>query len=101
MGFDLAKALHKKAEAETARLQRFGFAQRARAISLLARQHGLDPKHLAAECAVLPDDELVNCLARRLALPLAETTAALAAAGEEARLQLIAELGNPAAHRLA
>lgn len=101
MVWDLARALHKKAEFETARLQAFGFQQRARAIRLLAEAHGLDGKALAAELAVTTDRQLVQTLCRHTGLGEAALTTQFEAALSEARRQLVAEQGDPSPHRLA
>jgi hypothetical protein len=101
MTWDLAKALHKKAEFETARLQAFGFQQRARAIGLMAQAHGLDDKTLAAELAVTTDQQLIEQLCRLTGLEQAQVTAAFNAALAEAWRQLVAEQGDPTPHRLA
>ncbi len=99
--WDLARALHKKAEVETARLQAFSFRQRARALSLIARAHGLDPAGLAASLSVCPDSALLAGLARAIGHGPAETAAILAEALATARRDLIAEEGDPSPHRLA
>jgi hypothetical protein len=101
MGFDLAKALHKKAEVETARLQAFTFRQRARAISLIAQDHGLDPAAVASALAVCPDAELIDRLAETIGHAPAATASAFSEALIKARQQLVAEQGDPTPHRLA
>ncbi|WP_156254989.1 hypothetical protein [Sandarakinorhabdus oryzae] len=101
MGFDLAKALHKKAEVETARLQAFTFQQRARAISLIAKDHGLNPAAVAGALAVCPDAELIDRLAAAIGLAPAATAAAFTQALATARQHLVAEQGDPTPHRLA
>ncbi|WP_164155465.1 hypothetical protein [Sandarakinorhabdus rubra] len=101
MSWDLAKALHKKAEVETARLQAFDFQQRARAISLVAQSHGIDPKLLAGRLAVCLDAELVNRLAEATGLGPADAAIAFSEALTRARQQLVAEQGDPTPHRLA
>jgi hypothetical protein len=99
--WDLAKALHKKAEVETARLQDFAFHQRARAIGLIARAHGLDPVGLAASLSVCADTRLLHDLAAATGHTPAATAAILAEAMANARRDLIAEQGDPSPHRLA
>lgn len=101
MTWDLAKALHRKAEFETARLQAFGFQQRARAIGLMARDHGLDGRALAAELAVASDQQIIAQLSLMTGLEPAQVTAAFQSALAEARRQLVAEQGDPTPHRLA
>lgn len=101
MAWDLAKALHKKAEVETARLQAFAFQQRARAISLIAQSHGLDPASLASALAVCPDSELITRLASAIDMSPDATAAAFSEALATARQQLVAEQGDPSPHRLA
>jgi hypothetical protein len=99
--WDLAKALHKKAEVESARLQAFNFRLRARTIALLAGQHGLDPAALVAELAVLPDAEMLAGLCRQTGQAEADVRQQHASAATAARQQLLAELGDPSPHRLA
>ncbi len=101
MTWDLAKALHKKAEMETARLQAFGFQQRARAISLIARAHGHDPVRLTSRLAVCPDAELIDRLADVTGLSPSTAATAFTEALSTARQQLVAEQGDPSPHRLA
>jgi hypothetical protein len=101
VSFDLAKALHKKAEVETARLQAFGFQQRARADCLIAQDHSLDPAEMASAIAVCPDAELIDRLADLTDLAPAAAAAAFTAALATARQQLVAEQGDPTPHRLA
>ncbi|OYU14968.1 MAG: hypothetical protein CFE37_07925 [Alphaproteobacteria bacterium PA4] len=101
MAWDLARALHRKAEVESARLQDFAFQQRARAIGLIAKAHGRDPADLAGELAVCPDAELIERLSDITGQDPAATESALSAALATARQQLLAELGDPSPHRLA
>lgn len=101
MVWDLSRALHKKAEVETARLQVFAFQQRARAIGLMAQSHGLNGKTLASELAVVPDDLLIAQLCRLTGQDQAGMAAAFQTALADAWQQLAAEQGDPTPHRLA
>jgi hypothetical protein len=101
MTWDLAKAMHRKAEFETARLQDFAFRQRARAVSLLARSQGLDPASIVGEIAEHDDAGMIDLFAEHTGLGRAEMAAAYDAALSQARLQLVAERGDPTPHRMA
>ena len=93
MSFDLGDALRRKGEHESARLDDFAFRLRARTMKLLAERLGRDPAPLIAAIALAEDDAIIAAEG----LPLRDYHLALA----EARAQLLAELGDPAPHRLA
>ena len=101
MTWDLAKALHKKAEVESARLQEFNFRLRARTIALVVSQNGLDPAALVAELAVLPDAEMLASLCRHTGQTKADALRQHEAAAVAARQQLLAEYGAPSPQRMA
>ena len=101
MTWDLAKALHKMAKVETARLQDFAFRTRARAVGLIATQHGLAATTLAAELAVQSDQQLIAKLCQLTGNSRDETVKAWQTAIATAREQLVAELDDPRPHRLA
>lgn len=107
--FDLAKALTRKQEVESARLDEYWFRHRARKMrilvaSLAGRLDGpLDPRSLAEAVAVRTDEVILEGLRARLAEPMPdpEWHRLVLAAEAEARRQLVAEYGNPDPHRLA
>jgi hypothetical protein len=101
MTWDLTKALHLKAEFETARLLDFEFRQRARAVSLFAKRHGIDPHSIVGEIAEHDDAGMISLFCDRTGLGQAEAAAAYDAALKQARQQLVAERGDPAPHRMA
>ena len=96
MVFDLRRAMLKKEEFESARLQNFEFRHRARTMRLLAQQIGEDPQALAVETAERSDDAILA----RLAEKHGDLTAAYHACRHAARVELIAEIGDPTPHRL-
>jgi hypothetical protein len=93
MPLDLGEALRRKGEHESARLDDFAFRLRARTMKLLAQRLGRESAPLVAAIALADDDAILAAEG----LPLADYRQAQA----EARAQLLAELGNPAPHRLA
>lgn len=101
MTWDLSKAMHLKAEFETARLLDFEFRQRARAVSLLATSCGLDPLSIVGEIAVHDDAGMIELICDRAGLSHAEVTHGYQSALAQARQQLVAERGDPAPHRMA
>jgi hypothetical protein len=101
MTWDLAKAMHLKAEFETARLQDFAFRQRARAVSLLAGSHGLDPASIVGEIAVHDDAGMIKLFCERTGRSSVEMAAAYEAALAHAKRQLVVERGDPTPHRMA
>ncbi len=101
MVWDMAGALRKKAETESARLQAFGFHQRVRAISLVARSHGLDGAAVAPDLAILPDALLLARLASLTGQPAPAVASQFQAALATAWQQLAREQGDPSPHRLA
>ena len=94
MVFDLGNALSRKAEFESARLDAFTFRLRARTMRLLAEALDREPEPLVAAIALHDDEHIVAGLG-----PGAAT--AYTAAVAQARAELVAELGDPAPHRLA
>jgi hypothetical protein len=109
MAFDLERALRKKGEVESARLDSFHFGLRARTMRLLAEQiaqefhRDVDGAAWAKRVASQVDEEILGDL-RALAggtVDDARWTALVASARATAREQLVAERGNPAPHRLA
>jgi hypothetical protein len=94
---------------ESARLDEYWFRHRARTVRLLAEALAgraaapLDPAAWARRVAEEEDAALHADLRARLAEPVAdaEWDRLVAAAGAEARRQLVAEYGNPDPHRLA
>lgn len=96
MVWDLGKAMLKKEEFESARLQNFDFRQRARAMRLLAAALGEDPQALAIEIAEHDDAAILA----RLAEKHGDISALYHRCQGEARTQLIAEIGDPTPYRL-
>lgn len=107
--FDLARAFAKKQEVESARLDEYLFRHRARKMRLLAQSlagrtvGALDPRSLAASVAVQGDEAILEGLRARLAEPMADSewSRLVLAAESQARLELVAEHGDPEPHRLA
>lgn len=95
MAFDLQKALHKKGEQESARLDDFAFRLRVRTMRELAAAIGADPDTLVRLAVALDDDALAR------ALPPDATPELVASARSRAERALIAERGDPSPHRLA
>ena len=100
MAWDLAKAMAKKGEFESARLADFEFRQRARTFRLMADARGEDPSALVAMIAQKSDEAILEELAARDGQPLAELNALYERCGAEARKRLIAERGDPTPYRL-
>ena len=98
MAWDLAKAMAKKGEFESARLADFEFRQRARTFRLMAEKLGRDPAKLVAMIAQKSDDAILDDLApKHNAAHLHDLYASCLA---DARKQLIAERGDPTPYRL-
>ena len=100
MAWDLAKAMAKKGEFESARLADFEVRQRARTFRLMAARIGANPGGLVRLIAQMDDEAILRELAGDdpdKAAPLAEI---YAACGSEARAQLIEERGDPTPYRL-
>ena len=100
MAWDLARAMAKKGEFESARLADFEFRQRARTFRLMAAARGEDPAALVAMIAQKSDEAILEDIATRDGEPLAELGALYDRCMAEARKQLIAERGDPTPHRL-
>lgn len=101
MTFDLGKAMRRKEEHESARLEDFAFRRRVRATRLLAERLDLDPLLVPAWVAGHGEASLIDRLAT-LSSHRADTVAqlyqdCLASAYRE----LVAERGDPTPHRLA
>lgn len=101
MVWDLRGALLKKAEVESARLADFEFRLRVRTARLLAARHGLDPDTWAKAAAGQTQDALLDAFAEAAGLPADALRPQHAACEADARAALVAELGDPAPHRLA
>ncbi len=100
MVWDLRGALLKKGEFESARLATFEFRQRVRAFRLLAEAIGEDADELARRTVRTPDDELLATLEADRPDRAGTLAALLAQCQAEARVQLVAELGDPTPTRL-
>ena len=108
MPFDLERALRKKGEAESARLDAFHFGHRARMIRLLThrlaeRGERLDEVGLVRGVALLDDDALLASIRAMLSSSIddGEWQQLCGDCRAVARRQLIEERGDPAPHRLA
>ena len=95
MVVDLQKALHRKGEQESARLDDFAFRLRVRTMRELAADIGADPEALVRLAVALDDTALC------VALPPEATPDRIAAAQARAERALIRERGDPRPHRLA
>ena len=100
MVWDLGKAMRKKEEFESFRLMDFDFRQRVRATRLFARMLGLDEAALVGEIAVRNNEGLLDWVAQRTSHSKNELTSVYQSCLDEARLQLIAERGDPTPNRL-
>ena len=98
MVFDLRRALLAKEERESTRLMDFEFRLRARTWRLLAARIDRDPDKLARLIAEGDDNMLIERL--RAELPDQNIASLFAASQQQARRQLMDEIGNPAPHRL-
>jgi hypothetical protein len=101
MAWDLRGALLKKAEVESARLADFDFRLRVRTARLLVAQFGLDPGEWAQAAAAQTAPDLLMALAERSGADATDLVRRHAACEAEARRTLVAEIGDPAPHRLA
>src|SRR5688500_5337514 len=100
MVWDLGRAMRKKEEFESARLMDFEFRQRARAARLFARELGLEEAALARDTVTRSDAELLDSIAAANGLDRSVIGAAHQRCLANARLQLIAERGDPTPYRL-
>ena len=100
MVWDLGKAMLKKEEFESARLQNFDFRQRARTMRLMAAELGEDSQALAVEIAEHDDAAILARLAEKHGRSQAELSMLYHRVQQEARKQLIAEIGDPTPYRL-
>jgi hypothetical protein len=94
MFFDLHRAMVRKGEHETARLDEFAFRLRIRTMRELARAIGQEPEALVRLALQHADETLASHL------PPEATAARLEAARARAHASLIAEFGDPTPHRL-
>lgn len=102
MVWDLRRALLRKGEVESARLDDFAFRERARTMRLLAGALDLDGAALAMRIVEEEDAAIIAALlAEHPGLDPQAVHAAYARCRAEARRTLIAEIGDPTPHRLA
>jgi len=101
MAWDLRGALLKKAEVESARLADFEFRLRVRTARLLAATLGLAPDEWAQAAVAQTDASLLAAFADHAGLDPATLARRHAECEATARAALIAEIGDPAPHRLA
>lgn len=90
----------KKEEFESARLMDFDFRQRVRATRLLARELGVEENELVRDTAALEQDALVDIAAERSGCDRQDVSERYARCFAKARLELIAEIGDPTPYRL-
>ena len=100
MVFDLAKAMRKKEEWESARLLDFEFRRRARATRLTAQALGLDDTQAAQVVATKAEGDIPERLALLAGADAQEVAAAYHRNLATAHTQLVAERGDPTPHRL-
>ena len=100
MVWDLPGALLKKEERESSRLAEFEFRHRARTLRLMARAIGLDETEVVAKAATVKPGTLTEWLAEQHEGSAEEFAALHQRSSEEARRQLIEEIGDPSPYRL-
>jgi prolyl-tRNA editing enzyme YbaK/EbsC (Cys-tRNA(Pro) deacylase) len=100
MVWDLRGALLKKEERESARLADFEFKHRVRTMRLLARKFSLDEKSIVTLVAKGDDEAALAHIASAHQIDETTLKKTFVRYVEEARKQLIRELGSPAPHRL-
>lgn len=98
LGFDLQKMLHRKGEFESARLDAFAFAVRARTMRGMAEVLDLDATELVRRIAGSDDDAILDQLGAEFGVERVNT--AYNAARARAERDAIAELGDPTPVRL-
>lgn len=101
VSFDLGLAMRKKEEFESARLMDFEFRLRARAARLLASSLGLDQAAVSSLVASVPETELLERLAQLASASAEVIRPEYQQCVAEARVQLVAERGDPTPNRLA
>lgn len=101
MVWDLRRALLKKEEVESARLTDFEFREMVRAIRLLADALGIGATPLLHHLADRGLDAAIALAALQSGREADEVASLYPGLRAEARRQLVAELGDPAPHRLA
>jgi hypothetical protein len=101
VSFDLGLAMRKKEEFESARLMDFEFRLRARAARLLASSLGVDQAAASSLVASVPETELLNRLAQLASASVDLIWPEYQRCVAEARIQLVAERGDPTPRRLA
>jgi hypothetical protein len=92
--------MRKKEEFESERLMNFEFWQRVRATRLFARQVGLNEETLVGEIAMRGSDDLLDLVAQNASRSRDDIATIYEQCLSEARLQLIAERGDPTPNRL-
>jgi hypothetical protein len=101
MVFDLGKAMRRKEEYESSRLEDFAFRRRVRATRMLAVELGRDEAEAARWITAWADPVMLT----KLAEMTGESREALAVRYDRcmalAHAELLAERGDPTPHRLA
>lgn len=101
MVWDLRGALLKKEERESSRLVDFEFKLRARTFRLLAEALNIDPVATVAMIAEFADEASLQALAHRHGFSLSSLREAYVRCHDDARSQLVQEIGDPTPYRLA
>ena len=101
MAWDLGRAMHKKQEAECARLLDFEFRLRARTMRLLAAELDMPETTLVAAIAEGPDEMILDQVAARRGETPEQIRVLHARLQTTARAQLVDEIGDPGPHRMA
>lgn len=101
MSFDLGRAMRKKGEYESARLDDFAFRCRARATRLLAADLKLGEGFAGRLVATAGEAEALALVAAESGRPLEDVEVHYRRHLVDARAALIAERGDPTPHRLA
>lgn len=101
MTFDLGKAMRRKEEHKSARLEDFAFHRRVRATRMLAAELGYDTVAIARWVAGFAERALIEHLANLTGHPTEQIAAWYHACLTRAHAELVAERGDPTPHRLA
>jgi hypothetical protein len=101
VSFDLGLAMRRKEEFESARLMDFEFRLRARAARLLASSLGVDQAAASSLVASVPETEVLARLALLASASVDVIRPEYQRCIANARIQLVAERGDPTPHRLA
>ena len=101
MVWDIGQAMRRKEEFESARLLDFAFRLRARTAGRFAAELGWDRTDLVARTVRQDQPALLEAVADRTGRPAAELERLWMRLEAQARVELIAEIGDPTPNRLA